>query len=217
LFEIQGESNNTFVNTGTANLYRIIMNKGTDQNNSFTFNNTFTLSGPTSGAGISKAIELQNGTLTLNNAGINLNLTTGDDDFEIPSTACLEVRQGQVNATGNSGIQLRGKLLVSGGTVDMTGGDNYIEYSSTGTATIEITDGTLNIGSQVRRALGSDQGTLIYTQSGGVVNVGVSAAPENNRGIFEILNTGSSFTHSGGDFYLVNDYRSNPSHPIILF
>jgi hypothetical protein len=217
LFEIQGESNNTFVNTGTANLYRIIMNKGTDQNNSFTFNNTFTLSGPTSGAGISKAIELQNGTLTLNNAGINLNLTTGDDDFEIPSTACLEVRQGQVNATGNSGIQLRGKLLVSGGTVDMTGGDNYIEYSSTGTATIEITDGTLNIGSQVRRALGSDQGTLIYTQSGGVVNVGVSAAPENNRGIFEILNTGSSFTHSGGDFYLVNDYRSNPSTQSFYF
>ncbi len=210
---LNGTGNHSYsISSGaTANLYNIVFNKGTDQTSSFSFDSNFLLNGPTSGVGVTKALDLQSGTCILNNASININLTTGDDDFEIPSTACLEVRQGQANANGESGILLDGKLLVSGGTVDMSGGDNYIEYSATGNATIEITDGTLNVGSQIRRALSSDQGILTFNQSGGTVNVGISAAGQNSRGIFEILNAGSSFTHSAGDFYLVNDYRSNPS------
>lgn len=217
LLEIQGESDNTFDNTGSAILYRIIMNKGNSQTNSFTFNNNFTLTGPTSGAGVLKALELQNGTLIFNNSAINVNLTTGNDNFEIPATTCLEVRQGQVNANGGSGILLQGKLLVSGGTVDMTGGNNYIQYSASGNATIEVTDGTLSVGSQVRRGLTSDQGILIFNQSGGNVNLGISAAPEANRGIFEIMNAGSSFTQTGGNFTIVNDYRTNPSTQSFYF
>jgi hypothetical protein len=44
----------------------------------------------------------------------------------------LEIRLGQMSCSGNSGVELDGKLLVSGGTLDMSGGDNYIEYTASG-------------------------------------------------------------------------------------
>lgn len=210
---INGESNNSLTNSGTGavSLYRIIMNKGIDQTNSFTFNNNFILSGTTSGIGVSKALELQNGTLIFNNAAINVNLTTGNDNFYIPGTACLKIDAGTVNCTGNSGILLDGKLHVNGGIVDMRGGDNYIQYSSTGDAEIEINAGSLLVGSQIRRGTTSTEGILTYIQTGGIAEFGINAASENTRGIFEILNTGSSFTFSGGNFNLANDYRTSPT------
>ena len=217
ILELQDEqdASYTYVAGNTPDFYRIVMNKGTLQTNSFTFSDDFTLNGVTSGAGVSKALELQNGTLILDDTNIDIDLTTGDDDFEIPGTACLEVKQGEVNVSGDdSGISLDGKLFISGGIVDMddvaNNGNNYIEYSASGNATIEITSGTLTVGSQIRRGLGSSAGILNYNQSGGTVIIGKNAAPEGNRGVFEILNAGSSFTHSGGDLYIVSQ-QTNPT------
>ena len=213
ILELQGASSNTYTNSaGTIpSLYRVVMNKGTSQVDTFTFSNSITLNGPTSGVGVSKALELQNGTLVLDDSNININLTTGDDNFDIPSTAGLEVRQGQVDASGNSGILLDGKLFVNGGTVDMSGGDNFIQYSASGNAVLEVAAGTLKVGSQVRRRTSSTEGILTYKQSGGTVEIGTDAAGQNSRAIFEVVNAGSSFEHTGGTFTLVNDYRSNPS------
>ena len=212
ILELQGASNNSYYRASTSvpDFYRIIMNKGAGQTNSFTFSDDVTLSGVTSGLGVSKALELQNGILILDDVDINFDLTTGDDNFSIPSTAELEIRQGQVNANGNSGILLDGKLLVSGGTVDMIGGDNYIQYSASGNAEIEVTGGTLQVGSQIRRGTSSTEGVLKYTQNGGTVIVGENSAPEGTRGVFEILNTGSSFTHTGGDLHIVRQ-QTNPT------
>ncbi len=219
ILELQGENSDSLYTTGgvVPDLYRIVLNKGSNQDSTFTFSNNFTLNGPTSGVDVSKALELQNGTLVLDDPNININLTTGDDNFEIPSTAGLEVRQGQVNASGNSGILLDGKLKVRGGSVDMSGGDNYIQYSASGNAEIEVTGGTLKVGSQVRRGTTSTEGVLKFTQTGGDVEVGTGAAGEDSRGIFEILNTGSSFTHTGGSFTIVNDYRTNPGNASFYF
>jgi hypothetical protein len=193
-------------------LYRIIMNKGTDQSYSFGFNSNFSLSGPTSGVGVDKAVELLNGTLILNNSSINIDLTTGDDNFYIPSTAGLEISQGLANANGSSGILLDGLLRISGGSLDMSGGDNFIQYSVSGNAEIEISSGNLTVGSQIRRGLSSTLGILNYNQSGGTVIIGSDDAPENNRGVFEILNTGSSFIHTGGTLYIARS-QNNPSFP----
>jgi hypothetical protein len=206
----------------TANFYNIEFNKGTDQTSTFTFNDDFDLHGPTSGAGVTKALELQNGTFVLNNAAIDIDLTSGDDDFDIPSTSCLQVTQGTVNVYGDdTGIGLDGKLLIDGGTVDMINGvgngNNYIEYSSSGNAEIEISSGNLWVGSQIRRNTTSTLGILQYTQSGGNVQLGVNAGGYNYRSIFEILNTGSSFTHSAGDFYIVNDYRTGATIASMYF
>jgi hypothetical protein len=203
--ELRGVDNKSFTNnyaSSTPQFYRLIMNKGTDTTATFTLNSNFSLTGSTAGVGIAKAIELQNGKLVLNSSALNTDLTTGDDDFHIPGTAGLEIRQGTANANGGSGIILDGKLQVSGGTLDMSGGDNFIEYSASGNATIEVSSGTLTVGSQIRRGLTSTEGILNYSQSGGTVVVGNNAAPENNRGVFEILNEESIFTHTGGTLYI---------------
>ncbi len=220
ILELQGENSNRYYRTSTSvpDLYRVILNKGTNQDSTFTFSDDFTLKGATSGVGVDKALELQNGTLILDDTDIAINLSTGDDDFNIPSSAALEVKQGTVNASGNSGILLDGKLKVSDtGTVDMTGGDNYIQYSASGNAEIEVTGGTLQVGSQIRRGSTSTEGVLTYNQSGGMVEIGESAAGTASRGIFEIVNTGSSFIHTGGTFTLVNDLRTNPTIASMYF
>ncbi|NPA37614.1 MAG: T9SS type A sorting domain-containing protein, partial [Chlorobi bacterium] len=219
ILELQGESNNSYSNYSgnPAELYRLIVNKGSSQDSSFTFNDSFTLNGTTSGVDIDKALELQNGTLILKDSDIDINLTTGDDNFEIPSTAALQVDSGVVRASGNSGILLDGKITVNGGTVDMSGGDNYIQYSASGNATIEVSDGILKVGSQVRRGTTSTEGVLIYNQSGGEVIIGTDDAGEDSRGMFEILNAGSSFTHTGGKFIIANDFRTNASVASMYF
>lgn len=217
ILEFQAEQNATYTYLAgnTADLYRIIMNKGANQTYSFSFENNFNLNGLTNGAGIKKTIELQNGTLILNNSSINIYINTGNDNFYIPAESCLEVRQGQVKISGDdTGILLDGKLLVSGGTVNMddpvNNGNNYIEYSASGNAEIVVTAGTLIVGSQIRRSLTSTEGILSYNQSGGTVIVGKNSAPEGNRGIFEILNTGSSFTHSAGSLSIIRQ-QTNPT------
>ncbi|NOZ35460.1 MAG: hypothetical protein GXO80_09210 [Chlorobi bacterium] len=221
ILELQGEQNAayTFLAGNTADFYRFVINKGNSQTYSFSFDNNFNLGGPTNGVGIQKSVELQNGTLIINNSGINIDINTGNDNFYIPSSSCLEIRQGQVNVSGDdTGILLDGKLLISGGIVNMddanfpatANGNNYIQYSASGNATLEITSGSLIVGSQIRRGLTSTEGILTYNQSGGTVIIGKNTAPEENRGVFEILNTGSSFTHSAGSLSIVRQ-QTNPT------
>jgi len=211
---LQGENSTSFDVTSGAvsNLYRLVLDKGTGQNASASFNSQVNIKGAANNS--VKAIELINGTLIVNHANNSWDLTSGGDNFKIPSTAMLRVDQGKVNAYGNnSGIFLDGKLFVNGGTVDMINGagngNNYIEYSTSGNASIEIASGNLWIGSQLRRLATTDEGILNYKQSDGELIVGVTDGGENNRAIFEILNLGSSFTHTGGDIYFANDLRTS--------
>ncbi len=216
ILEFQGDVKQRYYRTSTSvpDFYRIVVNKGTSQNDTITFEDEFTLSGPTNG--LTKALEMQNGVLQLDDTDIDINLSTGGSDFDIPATTSLQVTQGTVNIYGDdNGISLNGKLLVDGGTVDMINGagngNNYIEYSSSGSAEIEVSAGNLWVGSQIRRSTITEEGILSFTQSGGEVQLGVSEVGNNDRAIFEILNTGSSFTHSAGNFYIVNDGRTGPS------
>ncbi len=217
ILELTGDNNGSYTNTaGTiAQLYRIEMNKGTSQADTFVFNNNFTLNGTTLGVGVKKALEMKNGTLILDNSSISINLNTGDDNFNIPTTTCLEIKQGTAHVGGDdTGIKLYGKLKISGGTLDMNdvsnNGNNYIEYAGSGDSKLEITDGSLIVGSQIRRSMDSETGILKYKQTGGTVIVGKNNNPEGNRAVFEILNTGSSFDFTGGSLYLANT-QTNPS------
>lgn len=217
--ELQGESNNTYSRTSTSEpeLYRIIVNKGTDQTNSFSFNNSFSLNGITNGTA-DKALELLNGTFVLNDASTTIDLTTGNP-FSIPSTAALEVTQGIVQASGNDGgITLDGSLTINGGTLDMSIADeddaNYIEYGASGNAKIDISSGTLNVGTQIRRLSSNASGVLNYTQTGGTVVIGVNIDDDGydeNRGMLEVLNSGSNFTFTGGSLTIVRQNGATPN------
>ncbi len=206
----------------TPSLYRIVMNKGNTRTPRFTFSNSFTLNGPTSGAGIPKAVELQNGSLEIADAGININLTTGNDSFVIPASAGLVVGPGQVNVSGaNSGILLDGLLRAqSTGIINMDDGvgvNNFIEYSASGNATIEVANNAqLIVGSQIRRSLLAADGVLRFTQTGGTVVVGKNAAPQANRGVFEVLNNGSRFIQTGGTLIIIRPQTAATEASLLL-
>ncbi|MGD1959541.1 MAG: T9SS type A sorting domain-containing protein [Fulvivirga sp.] len=214
ILELRGDGSNTFTIEGDDDIgsngiqfipefYRIIMSKGTSVASSFAFNDGFTLQGSTSGA--TKALTLQNGLLQLNSDDndINFDLSTGGGDFDIPSSAGLQLTQAQVNVSGDdTGIILDGQLIIDGGTLDMDdavgNGNNFIEYSASGNAFLNISAGTLTVGSQIRPLTTAETGVLQYRQTGGDVRIGTQAAPENDRGMLQIYNTGSEFTYTGG-------------------
>lgn len=209
-----GSASKTFTLTSgdIPNFYRLVVNKGTSRSTTFTFNNDFNLNGPTNGATANtKALELQNGTLILNNSGIDITLSSGGSDFEIPSTTGLSVLNGiaRVTTAGSNGILLDGYINIEGtdaanqGQLILDGGvgsDNYIQYSSSGNAEIRIATGKLVVGSQIRSSTLNSLGVLKYSQlskSGSTVQssvtVGLRSAPVNSRGIFEVYNPGSRF------------------------
>ena len=198
ILELSGEGDFSFTNNApgvvTPDLYRVVMNAGTDTTNTFTFNNTFNLNGINTAA--PQALELQNGKLTFNSASFNLQLAD-NSDFSIPSTAGLEVTQGTVTSTG-SNIILDGLLRINGGTANF--GTSDIEYSTSGTALINVSSGTLNVGGQIRRSTSSTIGILKYRQTGGDVDIATDGATTTSRGVFEVLNGGSEFTLTGGTF-----------------
>ena len=219
ILELAGERSSSFSKsvTNDPEFYRVVMNKGANQDSTFTFEDEFTLRGSSNSA--NKSLQLLNGTLVLNDPDIDVALTTGGNNFIIPAAAALEVRNGQATASGdNTGILLAGTLRISGANakVDMndnTGnGNNYIEYS-VGNPTLEISAGTLTVGSQIRRVLNDGTGALNYVQTGGSVTIGRQAiatprpASENSRGMLEVIN-GGQFVHTGGELKIV---RSNNS------
>ncbi len=176
-------------------------------------------------------IEILNGTLILNDPGIDVTLTDASTgNFLLPNTTNpaassgsggLELRQGVARIQGdNTGLLLDGLLRISGGELDMddatNNGNNFIEYSSSGQARIEVTDGTLTVGSQIRRGLNATTGVLQYAQSGGTVLVGKNAAPASTRGLFEITNAGSSFEYTGGSFTIARDNNSTTVPSLLL-
>ncbi|MEQ9117076.1 T9SS type A sorting domain-containing protein [Fulvivirga sp.] len=211
--ELGGEGTNSFTNSGSVTLHRIIMNKGNSKDNTFSFEDSFTLNGLSNGS--TKAIEIQNGTLIFNDAAINVDLTTGGDDFSIPSAGGLQITQGTANVSGDdSGISLNGLLRINGGTLNMDdavgNGNNYIEYSASGNAVLEVSSGTLDVGSQIRPITSANTGILKYRQTGGDVRIGTQAGTENTRGMLQIYNPGSEFTYTGGTL-TIERHQTSPS------
>jgi hypothetical protein len=223
ILELIGESDASLtITAGTIpSLYKLIVNKGNSQLSAFTIDTNFSLNGPTNGSTLEKALQLQNGRLVLNDPAISIDLSTGGGNFFIPSTSGLIVQSGQANVSGaNSGILLDGLLRIeTDGSVNMDGGigiNNFLEYSSSGNATLEVTGGSLIVGSQLRRGTSNSSGILRYTQTGGAVIVGKNAAPTSNRGVFEILNASSNFTYTGGSLTIVRPQTSATEASLLL-
>ncbi|MBD0400743.1 T9SS type A sorting domain-containing protein [Flammeovirga sp. EKP202] len=203
VLEFQGQENGVFDNfysdAGiTPELYKIKMNKGTNQNPSFSFNTNFTLPSITT----EELITFENGTLVFNNSNINITpFAVASSIWDLASTAGLTINQGTVNITGDgSNLLLGGKLTVGGGTLNLSNAsqENSIVYSVTGE--IELTGGAINVGSELRRDLASNDASLYYKQSGGVFTTGLQGNPNSaTRGTFEVLGTESSFDFSGGE------------------
>jgi hypothetical protein len=201
---------------GFGELHRLIVNTGTSQSVNVNLYN-IELKGETDGS--SKALELQNGTVTIINdlapyTTTPIVLSSGNDDFTIPSTTALVVNTGRVTVTGaNTGISLAGKLRVENeGELWLDDGtnNNYIEYGAA--PELEIADnGELIVGSQIRRQTSVETGALKYTQTGGTLIVGKNAVPTTTRGVFEVLNVVSRFNFYNGNITIVQGHSGTIS------
>lgn len=164
------------------------------------------------------ALTLTTGTLVLDNTGIDITLSSNDGNFAIPFTSEFYLKNATARITGVSGyMTLNGKLKLENSsemllTDGATANDNYIVYGSSGYSEIVVNDdAVLTVGSQIRRGTVTTGGALKYAQTGGTVTVGDRAAPTASRGVFEILNSGSSFTFTGGDIIIARASNSSAS------
>ena len=214
-FEGDGNSEINDAGGATIDLNRLIINKAVNTAD-VDFLEAFSLNGATNGISSQKALYLISGDLIINNTGTNINLTTGGGDFRIPSEASLRVSNATVNASGsNTGIYLDGLMRVGFGSNWLLNGgtNNYIEYSSSGNAQIDIYQGTLRVGSQIRRSVNTEEGVLKFHQmhANSTVIIGEDDAPEGSRGVFEILNAGSEFSQVADANITIVRQQTSPS------
>jgi hypothetical protein len=210
-----GEGNSTLGNRQdnalAGALNRLIVNKSALANQ-VNVDGRFTLNAPSNEG--NKALELVMGTFALNNANNDWLINSGGPNFLINPQTAVIINSGILRVTGvNTGIRLDGLLRIQNSgelLLDDVDNNNFIEYSSSGSARLELTGGRLIVGSQVRRSLNNTTGVLRYTQSGGEAVFGKNVAPNGSRGVFEVMNPGSSFNFSAGSFTIARQ-QSNPS------
>lgn len=195
--------------SGTITLNRLVIDKNA-LTDTVKVNHPLTLSGSTNGT--TKALGLLTGRLELNNSNIDLTLSSGGADFNIPSTTALVLQGGSaVNVTGNNtGISLDGLLQAEDDSqIDLgdgsTSDNRYIEYSASGNAVIELHDNAeLLVNSQIRRSLYQTSGILTYRQYDNSSTTIYGLGGDATRAKLELENTGSEFTMTGGTLTVVS-------------
>ena len=220
-----GENSATVSRTGSGivDFHNIEIDKPVGEKVHFT--GDFNLLGDNTG--YPKALDLQSGECHLGNSNINIDLTTGGTEFQIPSGTILRVEGATVKTSGNgTGIWLDGSLIMfNGGVARFDGGsgtnNNYIEYTSSGDAYLEVSNnGELYVGSQIRRSDILDVGVLDFVQSGGTITLGTystTADYASNRGVLELLGAGSSITQGPGDVITFANSNGSTSVPSLYF
>ena len=221
-----GTSDVNLTCNGTTNLYRLIIDKGSDQtytvNLSASSEENFILFGCNNQAGAdTKALYLKNGTLKLSGNIFMPTLTEGGSDFAIPATAQLwlngsgvainstarsdaETQVGSVTGSGvntnNSGSQsftIYGKLRVTEGAFNTK--SHGIVVWNTGNAVVQVEGGAINTAGL--RSAGSSTGIYSYIQSGGTVTMYGEINTdgiEGTSGTFSIKGSDNAFIMTGG-------------------
>lgn len=235
IVEFSGEGDHSFTNAFFSSMTpvfnRIIVNKGANTSSTFTFNNNLSLPLPSDIS--AQPIEIVNGTLIIDDPAIDITLTdAARGNFPLPNlnnisassgSGGLEIKQGMVRITGtDTGLELDGPLILSGGDADFADGtnNNFIQYSITGNASITINNvaSELRVGTQIRRTTFSTSGILDLEVTAGDLFIGEGTGGEPSRGVLEIVNTGSSLTHTGGTITLLSDnnYGTAPTTPSLF-
>lgn len=209
-----GAADNSFYCYGQTDIYRMIVDKGSDQTYILSVESDdstrFKLFGPNDLANnpgsdpnptVLKALSLKNGTLKLNTNIYLPSLTTGGDDFFVPQNATLWINGARVIATSGSGsdvgITVIGKLRLSSGVLE-TGASTGLLYRVNGV--IQVEGGTLYT-HQFREGEPDLPHNGSYIQSGGTVIVG-GTTEDNGHARFSLPNTGCTFTMSGGELQI---------------
>lgn len=207
-------STSTFVTntigTPSTTFGSVTVNKGNSQATTLTWNIAGTLTTPAN-----NWLTIQNGTLIYDRVG-NFTISQGTD-FTIPATGGLVINTSSnvyiANSTSNNRtLFLNGRLAILGGGGNVyigpsgnTANNADIEYSGSGASQLEIQSGNFYINGQIRRPIGSTNGILSYSQTGGNVFIFGNNPTASNRvrSKLEVLNYGSRFEMSGGTLTIV--------------
>ncbi len=121
-------------------LWKLTVDKGINTSSSFTWNSDVELAGTSDE--VEKPIDIQNGLVKFNHPNIDILLSSGGGDFEIPISGGLELNDGNLHITGNeTGMLLSGSLNITGGSFSIgntDGQNNYIEYGGGGLPKINV-------------------------------------------------------------------------------
>lgn len=182
----------------------LTVNKGTDRNSILeTTVNAFSLN-----TSLATALTISNGTFRLS-APLTITLTTSSP-FTIPFSGCLSANTGTINigAANNNAADLilQGRLEVMNTAVvnigNGSGSNNDIEYAAAGNPEINISGGSLNVDGQIRRNASNTLGSLWFNQSGGTITIKANNL-NTSRGSFEVVNSGSKITLTGGNLIIL--------------
>ena len=181
----------------------LTVNKGINRNSILEATvNAFSLN-----TSLATALTINNGTFRLSSP-LTITLTTSNP-FTIPISGCLSANIGTINigaANNNAAdLLLQGRLeVMNTGIVNIgngSGSNNDIEYAAAGNPEINISGGSLNVDGQIRRNTANTLGSLWFTQSGGTITVKGNNL-NTSRGVFEIVNSGSTVNLSGGNLII---------------
>jgi len=243
---VNGSSNGVVADSSTGtpinNFHRVgqlTVNKGTSST-TFELRKLLRPDADASGSSSTKPYYLQNGKFIINTA-LTDTLSSGGQDFTIPSTASLILQNNATISIANnivttdiSGIDLDGGLYIRGNsTLTMTGGSaaastSSIVYGASGDATIEVTSTgapALSVDGAIRRSSLASTGVLKYRQTAGTVRIGskvTSGAAQTsvpgNRALFDMENNvGSSFAMSGGTLAVVRQRNGAAAPDFYLY
>ncbi|PWJ42717.1 T9SS type A sorting domain-containing protein [Sediminitomix flava] len=215
VLELTGSNDAEFITSNISpDLYRIKVSKDTGK--SFTWGQSInSLTSASNGSNDSKPIVVESGKFVLDNSSIDYTLSSGGDDYYIPSGGELELAAGVLRIDGSSnGLSLDGTLTVSGGDFLLEGSNSYIEYTSSGNASINISDGNLLVGGYVRGAsTNENEGILNYNQTGGNFVVGFNAnsssTTNGNWAAFDLDNTSTFNLDGASSKFIIADVYNN--------
>ncbi|WP_281614892.1 T9SS type A sorting domain-containing protein [Flammeovirga sp. SubArs3] len=196
--------------------YDIVMNKS--KSTKFTVERGFNLAKHSQGNKADKPLQLVSGELKFDlklltdqavlgnptDQNLNIDVNTGGEEFYIASDAKLTLGNASTISVSSTeemggGILLDGTLeVIEGGVARVYNGsqtsNNYISYGSSGSARINILEGAeLIVGSQLRRQLSSERGTITLYQEGGKIEIGGQDISDelSGRAILEIVDEGA--------------------------
>jgi fibronectin-binding autotransporter adhesin len=209
----------TSAGAGTS-LATLTVNKGLGRAALLHLDGTGALTTPSNGW-----LTLTNGTLRFAKPGATLTIHDGvATPYLLTDNAGLTVDASGATVTvattndAAADLKLAGQLRVLQGTLRVGApgnAGNDLEYASAGAPGLQVTGGALYVNGQLRRTVANLDGALRFDQSGGTIDIdgqGAAAAPNNERGSFEVQGKGSIFRLSGGT---LNLHRSNNKSPIL--
>ena len=201
-----GASNATFSGNGAiTDVYRIIVNKGTDVTSILELNpDSFSFEGATVTPGADEGfLTLLNGMFKISGSfSMENGLFTGLNNYTVPPSAGIWFNNPNYTVAARNGTAyIEGTLIMDAGILNVgTSVDNRLGYIDG--AVVTINGGIINVAS---RFSATTTFGVKYTQTGGTLNVNTVGSTSSTYASFDIRDIDvSTFTMSGGNIVLQN-------------